>query len=85
MKTRHNFDCTIYACLHNQNPEFGICTCGFGREVFVQSGGADYSELYSEELKVKLKRGRVSERKATRRIESLFPGLGEENEHPVNS
>ena len=48
MKKRHDGDCTIYSCLHNGNPENGICTCGYGWQR-VRKGNWD--EMYSKELK----------------------------------
>lgn len=47
--TRHDGDCTWYASLTNGSSMDGICTCGYGWTVFVDSGGVDQSQLYSQE------------------------------------
>jgi len=48
MKTRHDGDCSIYACLENIDmPEAGICTCGYGHQ---QKYKGDGSKMYSKEL-----------------------------------
>ncbi|MBS3080693.1 hypothetical protein J4221_04430 [Candidatus Pacearchaeota archaeon] len=49
---RHTGDCTIYSSLINGNPEDGICTCGYGRKKVMAE--VDYSEMYSQELLLKL-------------------------------
>lgn len=46
IKTRHDGDCTIYSCLHNNRPIDGICCCGFGWEC-VRKG--DWTQMYSVE------------------------------------
>lgn len=51
MKKKHDGDCTVYACLHNNMPKSGICTCGYGLQLLRKG---DDSELYSSELKEKL-------------------------------
>jgi len=51
MKTQHDGDCSIYACLSNNIPEAGICTCGYGHQL---RRGDGYSKMYSEELEQKL-------------------------------
>ena len=51
MKTKHDGDCSIYACLENSNLEDGICTCGYGHQLM---RGCNYSEMYSKELQEKL-------------------------------
>lgn len=48
----HSGDCTIYASLINENPESGICTCGYGLQQMRETG--NHSELYSKELREKL-------------------------------
>lgn len=53
MRTQHDGDCTIYALLHNRNPESGICVCGYGWQL-VREGNWD--EMYSKELQDKLKK-----------------------------
>lgn len=53
MKTKHDGDCPIYACLDNGRPENGICVCGYGWDYLTRNAG-DYSELYSDELKRKI-------------------------------
>jgi hypothetical protein len=45
---KHSGDCSIYSSLINGNPEDGICTCGYGRQVMTDTG--DQRELYSDEL-----------------------------------
>ena len=48
MKSRHDGDCMIYAAVHNGMPFHGICTCGYGHQHMVETGGEDM-ELMSEE------------------------------------
>jgi len=55
MKTKHDGDCTIYASLDNENPEDGICTCGYGHQ-----RRGDESEMYSRELQEELRFRRMS-------------------------
>ncbi len=35
MTTQHDGDCTIYASLHNDNLDDGICTCGYGHQEII--------------------------------------------------
>jgi len=53
MKADHDGDCTIYDLSDNGRPEDGICTCGYGWEHVVKSGG-DRSKMYSRELTSKI-------------------------------
>ena len=51
-KTGHDYDCTIYAPLHEGGlPECGICVCGYGYEC---ARNGDHSEMHSEELKLRM-------------------------------
>ncbi len=43
----HVVDCSVFSRLINENPNDGICNCGYGLQ---QSRNEDYSEMYSEEL-----------------------------------
>lgn len=53
MKSRYDGDCSIYACLSNNIPEAGICTCGYGHQLMIKE---DYSKMYSKELSEKLEK-----------------------------
>ena len=62
-KTRHDGDCTIYAVLENIGmPEAGICTCGYGHQYRYENAGDD-KELYSQQLREKLERCSLNDRR----------------------
>lgn len=71
VKTNHDGDCSIYACLDNGNPDDGICTCGYGHE---QRRECNCNAMYSKELQDKL--GWVTDRAGVARIEQVFDTRG---------
>jgi len=48
MKTQHDGDCTYFASPINGRTTDGICTCGYGLQIFRQGDGDD-SHLVSED------------------------------------
>ena len=76
-RTMHDGDCSIYACLCNETPDSGVCTCGFGAWYRRNKAGSE-QHLYSNELLEKM------EKETEEYVNSLTDKESEERENLID-